>query len=141
MLVMDDVRAVGSRAEEIARAVLWAVAAAGFTASAYLLLLGWHAGKTVDPTTGNETGPYEAWQVILLCAAIGVISAVLGWLRLVVVAIVVVPVTVTALFAADSASSPDGDGLWAVGAVLVALGSFAGVALVSLLARRIPEHS
>jgi hypothetical protein len=38
----------------------------------------------------------------------------------------VVPATLTIMFATDAATAPDRDGLWAIGTVLVAVGSLAG---------------
>jgi hypothetical protein len=118
------------------RAVVVAVGAGLATVAAYLLFLGWHAGKTLDPQSGRESGPYDAWQVGALVVGIASIAFVAGRLGFARVAIAVVPVSLAAVFAVDAATRPDADGLWIIGAVLILLGAAAGVATISLVARR-----
>lgn len=110
---------------------LWAVGIGGATAIAYWAFLGWDQRKDVDPVTGSETGPYQAWQVV----GLGVVLALLtfeagrrgrGWL-----ATLVVSAVLTVAFSVDAATGPDGDGLWPIGAVLVALGSLLGTGLIA----------
>ncbi|WP_405059190.1 hypothetical protein OG474_41585 [Kribbella sp. NBC_01505] len=115
---------------------VWALAAIVAAAAVYLALLGWHAEKTLDPATGNETGPYEAWQVIVLAVVIAILAAIIGSASRAPLAIVTIPLTLTLTFAVDAATASDADGLWAVGALLVLIGSAAGVAVVSLLFQR-----
>ena len=93
------------------------------TAAAYLALLGWDQALDVDPATGSGTGPYQAWQVVVLAA---VLVGLAAWAvsqpapRLVLV----VPAVLTVCWTVDAATDTDGDGLWPIGAVLVATGSF-----------------
>jgi hypothetical protein len=130
-----------SKTAELVRALLWGVAAAAFTVSSYLVCLGWQTPKDINPETREETGPYTVWQVLLLATILAAIAATLGWLRLIRVALAVVPTTLTVLFAADTATAPNRDGLWAIGTVLVALGSLAGVAVAATLGRLIPARN
>ncbi|MBF9133809.1 hypothetical protein I0C86_33470 [Plantactinospora sp. S1510] len=111
--------------------LLWGVALAGATALAYWAFLGWDQHKETDPVTGSQTGPYQAWQVV----GLGLVLALLvfetarrgrPWL-----ASLVVTVVLTVFFAVDAATDADGDGLWPVGAALVAVGSLFGTGLVA----------
>ncbi|TDD60644.1 hypothetical protein E1263_10195 [Kribbella antibiotica] len=115
---------------------LWALAAIVASAAVYLALLGWHAEKTLDPATGNETGPYDAWQVIVLAVVIALLAAIMGGAGKGWLAIITIPLTLTLMFAVDAATASNADGLWAIGALLVLIGSAAGVAAVSLLSQR-----
>jgi hypothetical protein len=130
----DEQQATGLASQN--RAVVAGAAAAVVTVAAYLLLLGWHAAKTVNPETGRETGPYDAWQVIALAVVIAIIALVLGRLGFALLAIGVVPLTLTAVFAVDATTERNSDGLWAIGSLMVLLCAAAGVALVSLLAQK-----
>ncbi|MFC6016860.1 hypothetical protein ACFP2T_11660 [Plantactinospora solaniradicis] len=112
-------------------APLWAVALAGVTVLAYWAFLGWDQHKDTDPLTGSQTGPYQAWQVV----GLGLVLAVLvfeaarrgrPWL-----AVLVVSVVLTVSFTVDAATDADGDGLWPIGAALVAVGSLFGTGLVA----------
>ncbi|MFY1670983.1 hypothetical protein ACN27G_13585 [Plantactinospora sp. WMMB334] len=110
---------------------LWIAGLAGLTALAYWAFLGWDRQKETDPVTGAETGPYQAWQLIGLGVVLALLVFEAGrrgrpWL-----AGVVVPVVLTVAFSLDAATSPDGDGLWVIGAVLVLLGSALGTGVVA----------
>lgn len=122
------------------KGLLWSTVLGGSVVAAYLAFLGWDQRKDRDPVTGAESGPYAAWQV----AGLGVVLAVLAfeagrrgrpWL-----ASAVIPVALTASFSVDAATDADGDGLWPVGAALVALGSFAGAAVVAAAGARISRR-
>ncbi|MFC0624851.1 hypothetical protein [Kribbella deserti] len=116
--------------------VVWAVGAAVATVVAYLALLGWHAEKTLDPATGRETGPYEAWQAISLAVVIGILAAIMGRAGKALLAIEVIPATLALVFAIDAATGDNADGLWVIGALLVLICAAAGVAVVALLLQR-----
>ncbi|WP_422769239.1 hypothetical protein ACN28C_20975 [Plantactinospora sp. WMMC1484] len=110
---------------------LWFAGLAGLTALAYWAFLGWDQQKETDPVTGAETGPYQAWQVIGLGVVLALLVFEAGrrgrpWL-----AGTVVPVVLTAAFSVDAATSPNSDGLWVIGAVLVLLGSALGTGVVA----------
>ncbi|MGI5215710.1 hypothetical protein [Plantactinospora sp. CA-290183] len=119
---------------------LWTVLTGAVTAAAYWGFLGWDQQKDTDPLTGNQTGPFQAWQVAGLVLVLAVLAFAAGlrgrpWLASIVVAVVL-----TVSFALDAATDVDADGLWPIGAALVTLGSLLGTALVAgagaLLARR-----
>jgi len=113
------------------RTAVAAVLAATVIATAYLALLGWHRPKQTDPVTGNQTGPYHPWQVILVAVVVALTAAALGRLGLPNVALIVIPATLVVLFSADAATGPDGDGLWPVGAALLAAAALAGTAVIT----------
>jgi hypothetical protein len=120
-----------------ASAPLWIVGVAVGTVVAYLAFLGWDQEKDLNPATGAETGPYQPWQVIGLGLVLGLVAFAAGragrhWLAAPVLAVVL-----TACFAVDAATDPDADGLWVIGAFLVAVGSLAGALLVGLLGSRL----
>ncbi|ADG73401.1 conserved hypothetical protein [Cellulomonas flavigena DSM 20109] len=129
-----------SPAHSLARLALVAV----LSAACWLAWMGWDTQYQVDPATGDATGPYEAWQVIG-CAVSLVGVAVLavrllgaGW------AVPVVAVAFTLAWVGTSAPS-DESGLWAVGAVLVLLGTAVGTVVVALVVRAVrrrgrPRH-
>lgn len=115
---------------------VWALAGVVAVAAAYLALLGWHAEKTLDPATGRETGPYEAWQVIGFVFVLGILAGIMGRAGKALLAIEVLPATVTVLFAIDAATGDNADGLWVVGSLLVLICAAAGVSVVALLMQR-----
>lgn len=115
---------------------VWALAGVVAVAAAYLALLGWHAEKTLDPATGRETGPYEAWQVIGFVIVLGILAGIMGRAGKALLAIEVLPATVTVLFAIDAATGDNADGLWVVGSLLVLICAAAGVSVVALLMQR-----
>ena len=105
------------------------------TALAYTAFFAWDTSYDVDPVTGDVSGPYQPWQVIC-CAAVLIVLAVLtvrfGRRPTLVF---LIPATFTLCWAIQAANSP-GDGLWPVGAILVALGTSAGAALFLLVPGR-----
>nr|MDT0662288.1 hypothetical protein [Micromonospora sp. DSM 115978] len=120
-----------------APAVLWVVGAAAATVAAYLVFLGWHQEKELDPATGRESGPYQPWQVIALVLVLGLLAFAAGragrhWLVAPVIA-----VALTGCFALNAATEPDSDGLWVIGAFLVAVGSLTGAMLVGVVGSRL----
>lgn len=110
---------------------LWTVLLGGVTLAAYWALLGWDRERDVDPATGAETGPYQAWQLLGLGVVLAVLTFEAGrrghpWL-----ATLVVPAALTASFVVSAVTDRSSDGLWPVGAVLVAVGSAVGTGLVA----------
>ncbi len=116
--------------------LVWVAGLAAVTLIAYLALLGWDQSKTLDPVTQNETGPYEAWQVIALVVVLGAAAFLAGRAGRLAPALVTIPVVLTLAFAVDAATDKNADGLWPIGAALVALGSAMGVALVAAIGQR-----
>jgi hypothetical protein len=120
--------------------MIWALGIAAVVVVAYLALLGWHAEKELDPATGNETGPYQAWQVGALVLALGAVAFGAGWRGRPGLVTVIMPLAITAFFSADAATAEESDGLWVIGAVLVAAGSLLGTGVVAYIGARL-RHS
>lgn len=109
------------------------------TVVAWWIFLGRDVVRDVDPATGNVTGPYEAPQVIacvLVLAALVVVGTLSApaW-----AAVLAVAVPFTAAWTIQ-AQATDDSGLWAVGAVLVLLGTLAGGALVAAVTRAVERR-
>ncbi|WFE99728.1 hypothetical protein [Micromonospora sp. WMMD964] len=121
-------------------ALLGVLFLAAATVGTWLLWLGWDDEYTVDAETGATSGPYAPWQVIG-CVLTLVLLAALAARRL--SPWLVVPVMTVSFTAAWTwrAASADDSGLWAVGAVLVLVGTAAGSTAVSLAARRLGRRS
>ncbi|WP_416901207.1 hypothetical protein [Micromonospora echinospora] len=117
-----------------ARPVRWMVGLGLAAAVAYLAFLGWDREKDLDPVTGAETGPYEAWQVVGLALVVGALAFVAGRKHQVLAALVAIPVVLTLAFVVTAVTGPE-PGLWPIGAALTALGSAAGTAVVALIGR------
>jgi hypothetical protein len=103
------------------------------TAAAYLGWLGWDQHKDSGPG-GEVSGPYEAWQVIGLVAVLVAVAVVGGRRGHPVAAVLGMTLTMTVCFSVDAATDADGDGLWPVGAFLVAAGTSTGISLAAALA-------
>jgi hypothetical protein len=69
--------------------------------------------------------------VVLVLA---VIAAVAGWHRDPWDAVVMTTLVMTVCFSVTGATDPRSDGLWPIGAFMVAVGTFLGVGLVTFLA-------
>jgi len=102
------------------------------TAACWFAWLGWDTQYRTDPVTGDVTGPYEAWQVVGCVVSLVAVTVLavraLGGRR----AVATVAVTFTAAWVATQAPRDD-SGLWAVGALLVLLGTTAGAGVVALV--------
>jgi len=89
---------------------------------------GWDTQRDIDPVTGSSSGPYEWWQVRSCLIS----WALLAWAGTEVLkpaaVILIMPVAFTASWILSAALTDD-SGLWAIGAVLVAVGTLAGNAL------------
>lgn len=104
------------------------------TVVAWWIFLGRDVVRDVDPATGNVTGPYGAPQVIacvLVLAALVVVGTLSAptW-----AAVLAVAVPFTAAWTIQ-AQATDDSGLWAVGALLVLLGTLAGGTVVAAVTR------
>ncbi|MCP2267104.1 hypothetical protein ACFQHV_11400 [Promicromonospora thailandica] len=116
------------------------IALGTFTLAALAVATWWALGqdtsRTVDPATGDVSGPYGPVQVIAcVVALVGlvVIGSVLlpAWL-----AVLGVALPFTAAWTVEAASSDD-SGLWAVGAILVLVGTLGGGTIVAAITRRL----
>lgn len=117
-------------------ALAWALAVAVAVIANYLAFLGWHQEKETDPATGAQTGPYQPWQVVGVGIGLIIVAFIAGRYGRAKLVTAVLPLTLTACFALDAATEPDADGLWVIGAALVAVGSLLGTAAVAALATR-----
>lgn len=96
--------------------------------------LGRDTTRDVDPVTGAVTGPYEAPQVVA-CVVVLVGLVVIGALLLPAwLAVLAVSLPFTAAWTIQ-ASSTDDSGLWAVGAMLVLIGTLVGGTIVTAVTR------
>jgi hypothetical protein len=115
--------------------VLGFLAVAVLTAASWWGLLGWDTEKTLVPGSSSDyEGPYEVWQLavlVLLLLAIAVGAILLG-VRPAPTAIALT-LSLTANFFITGLTDPDGDGLFAVGALFVFLGTAAASTLVVLV--------
>lgn len=112
-----------------------AVAAAGLaiaTAVNYATFLGWDTTKGQDPETGSVTGPWATWQVVgcvVILLALGLWATRRGPAGLVFV----VPLVFTACWTVSAAMLDAGDGLWPIGAALVAIATTIGATFLLIL--------
>jgi len=109
------------------------------TVVAWWIFLGRDVVREVDPVTGNVTGPYEAPQVIacvLVLAALVVVGTLSApaW-----AAVLAVAVPFSAAWTIQ-AQATDDSGLWAVGALLVLLGTLAGGTVVAVVTRAVERR-
>ena len=114
---------------------LLAVAAA--TVLSWWAWLGRDATKTLDPGTGNYSGPYTTAQVagaVLTLAALLVVAVLLRVPALPAAA--VMTVAFTAAWTAQAAGE-DETGLYLVGTFLVLAGMTAGTTVVALITARL----
>jgi peptidoglycan/LPS O-acetylase OafA/YrhL len=116
---------------------LWAIGLGAATAATYGAFLAWDQKKDLDPATGRLSGPYEVWQVVGCGAVLAALAFEAGRRGHTWLASTVVPVVLTACFSVDAATGEGSDGLWPVGAALVAIGSFAGTVAVAALGAHI----
>jgi hypothetical protein len=101
--------------------------------------LGRDTTREVDAATGDVTGPYEAPQVIA-CVVVLVALVVVGALVLPAwLAVLAVSLPFTAAWTLHAASTDD-SGLWAVGAILVLLGTLVGGTVVTAVTRALVRN-
>jgi hypothetical protein len=118
------------------RSTVGTVGVAGVTVLIWWLWLGRDTGYQTDPVTGVTSGPYEAWQVagcVLCLTALAVLGALFlsPWL-------VTAAITLAFTVAWGSvAAADDPTGMWAVGAMMVLVGTAAGSALLSFTAHHL----
>jgi hypothetical protein len=100
---------------------------------AWVAWLGWDQEYQVDPATGIASGPYEAWQVVGCVLTLLVAAVVAGVAARAVVAAAWVTVPFTVCWTV-SAAREDETGLFAVGALLIAVGLYLGSLAVATAA-------
>jgi hypothetical protein len=106
------------------------------TVVAYLGFLGWDQKKDIGPD-GGETGPYQPWQVIGLSIVLVALAIWAGRRDQPLVGAFVIPVALTIVWSLDASNDQDSDGLWAVGAMFLYVGSTLGLGLVGWLASQL----
>lgn len=119
------------------------VALLTFVIAALTTATWWTLGRDttheVDAATGAVTGPYEAPQVIacvVVLVGLAVIAALVlpAWL-----AVLAVSLPFTAAWSLHAASTDD-SGLWAVGAILVLVGTLVGGTMVTAVTRALVRN-
>lgn len=113
------------------RTLLGGLILAAATVGTWWAWLGWDTGYTVNPETGETTGPYAPWQVAGCVLTLALITAVGGWQLSPWLVVTIMTAAFTVAWA-ENAAATDGSGLWVVGAVLVLIGMAAGTTVVSL---------
>ena len=102
---------------------------------AYLGWLGWDQAKELG-ADGYLHGPYQWWQVIGLVITVVALASIGGRLAHPLLSTFVISVVLTLSWSVDAATGPgmENDGLWPLGSILIAIGSFVGVYLVASVA-------
>jgi hypothetical protein len=118
------------------RAVVAVTAIAVATLVDYVSWIAWAQGRPLKPD-GSYGDPYQPWQIVGLVIGLIVIAAVAGWHDRASTAIGTVTVVLTLSVSVDWATDPPAhnDGLWGVGAIMVAIATCVGVAFVSRMFR------
>jgi hypothetical protein len=112
------------------------LASAVVTAASYLLWLGWHEQKHLQPGTLHEVGPHEAWQVVGLALTLGAFTAIGGWLRLVQPTVWATAFAVTFIFSLEAHTQHDQDAsMWPVGAAMLLVAALLGLSVVAVVFR------
>jgi hypothetical protein len=120
-------------------AALVGVSLALLTTATYLAFLAWDQHQDID-ATGNVTGPYQAWQIVGVVLALGASAGLAGWHGQARIATAAIPTVFTTCWIIDAATAEWNDGLWPIGAVMVAVGSFVGIGVAAFLAAAGREH-
>jgi peptidoglycan/LPS O-acetylase OafA/YrhL len=132
--VVDDADYPRFREPEAIRMKV-AVVAVVLAVAAWLAWLGWDQQRSPD-----ETGPYDAWQVVGLALTLAVLAAVSSWwsadLAQAMVVVILMAAALTVSFSIDAATekTPDAN-LWPVGAILLFAGTMLGLWAVAGLTR------
>ncbi len=85
---------------------------------------------------GETSGPYSIWQGLLMAAVVIALTAGATRRRMPLRATMIIPAVLAYWFAWDW-SKTDDSGLYALGVLMLAIGSFLGVGFVALLARNL----
>lgn len=110
-----------------ARFLTWAIFVILGSAGAWFAWMGWDQEYQVDPVTGLEHGPYEAWQVIGCGITLLAVALPAAWGRH-WKSVLLLPPSFTVAWSVTAAAE-DMTGLWMVGAIMVLLGSILGTVL------------
>lgn len=113
---------------------LSAVLVAALSAAVWLAWMGWDTEYQVDPVTGSQSGPYEAWQVAgcaISLLVLLVVALVTGVRK--VLAPTALTIGFTAAWTIQAAQQPDQTGLFVIGATLIFVGVGLASAVVSVI--------
>ena len=110
------------------------IVAAVVSALGYLGWLAWDQDVDVRASDGYVTGPYQAWQIIGLIIVLIALAIYVGLRQCPFEGSLAIALVLTICFAVDAATNSDGDGLWVIGAAMIAIGSFAGGLLIACAA-------
>ncbi|PRZ16703.1 hypothetical protein [Nesterenkonia sandarakina] len=111
-----------------ARFLTWSIFVILGSAGAWFAWMGWDQEYQVDPMTGLEHGPYEAWQVIGCGVTLLAVALPASWGRH-WKSVLLLPPSFTVAWSVTAAAE-DVTGLWMVGAIMVLIGSSVGAAVV-----------
>lgn len=102
------------------------------TLIAYLAWLGWDQTKELG-ADGYLHGPYQSWQVAGLVITIVALASIGGRLMPPLLSAFVISVVLTLTWSVDAATDPgmENDGLWPIGSIMIAAGSFTAVWVVA----------
>jgi hypothetical protein len=125
----------GGRTAELTSRHVWptAVLVGVGTFANYIGWLGSDQTKTLG-SDGYLHGPYEPWQIVGAVLVLVLIAGVAGWRRHPWTAVATATLVMTVSFSLTAATDPRSDGLWPIGAFIVAVGTFLGVGVVALVA-------
>lgn len=105
----------------------------------WLAWMGFHAEYDVDPVTGSASGPYEVSQGVGLGLCLIAIVFLAAWLFSPAGAAVGGVVGLVLTVSYDWATEPGADGLWIIGAFMLAFGASAGAALIATIGALLPR--
>jgi hypothetical protein len=114
------------RKAALAPVQVWvAVIVALLSAATWFGWLAWDTGYTVDAATGQESGPYEVWQVLGAACSLAILTVIAaGYIPpLPTAALVAVPFAVAAALTFLPA---DPTGQSGVGVLMIGIGTFIG---------------
>jgi hypothetical protein len=112
----------------------WVTAAGSslVTLGGYVGFLAWDQAKGLG-ADGYQHGPYQPWQVWAVCVVVALAAAWAGLRRQPITGAFAATITMTVAWSVDAATDGEDDGLWPVGAFLVALATLAGFSLLAEL--------
>lgn len=113
-----------------ARDLIAGLLVAAASAGAWLAWMGWDDEYQVD-AAGNASGPYEVWQVVGCALTLIVLAVLAAWLWRPWAVVVIAPIAFTLAWSVTAARSDD-SGLWAVGAIMVLVGTVVGAIVCAI---------
>jgi hypothetical protein len=115
------------------RRLLWSLLPAPMVVLGWLVFLGWRPEKWQN-ADGSLGGSYRPWQVVAFIALICAVAWISARRGSAVAAVAATTLAVTGVCIADW-SGTDDSGLWAVGALLVFVGTLVGTGVIGVIAQ------